>query len=221
MSGIEYYVCDLETTGLNSTTQETVEISIIRCSDRVQLTEFIRAEKPETASYDALRITGKTLADLQKGNSKESVVEKVEAFFQQDGLTPAHRCIIGHNIISFDKRFIHALYEKCNRSFPANLWLDTVAMTKQLLKKTDPTTLQITKTATGKTSTQLHACCDMFEVKKISGAHASKVDSQNTYLLWKKLMEKGVDHLPLIKTFEHNYNRQPDVEDLLAALDQD
>lgn len=217
---LKYYVIDSETTGLSTSIHEVVEISIIRCDDRVQLTEFIRAEHPESASWDALKITNKTLADLEKGASKEEVVDKVEKFLNEDGLTSAHRCMIAHNS-SFDRRFIHALWEKTDKAFPASLWLDSIAMVKEYLKKTDNSTLNITKTATGKVSTTLHASCDLVGIKKIAQIHASKADTRNTYLLWQKLMELGIDHLPLIKTFEHNYNKPDDVDALLAALDND
>lgn len=50
----------------------------------------------------------------------------------------------------------------------------------------------------------LHSSCDMLGIKKISEAHASKVDSRNTYLLYKNLVEdKGIDYLPYIKTEIH------------------
>ena len=211
---IKYYVCDTETTGLSASQHEVVEISIIRCDDRLQLTEFIKCEYPENASYDALRITGKTLEDLKRGKSKKEVVDRVNEFLSQDGLTPSHRCIIGHNI-NFDRKFIHTLFEKVNKEFPAHLWLDTIAMTKEFLKKSDISTLNITKTATGKTATTLHACCDMLNIKKLSTAHNSKVDSRNTYLLWRALMDdKKIDHLPHIKTFPHKLVTSPSVDEL-------
>jgi len=97
------------------------------------------------------------------------------------------------------------LYEKVDKSCPVHLWLDTITLSKDFLKRNDQSLLNITKTATGKVSTTLHACCDMTGVKKLSAAHASKVDSRNTYLLWKRLVEDHqIDYLPHIKTFPHN-----------------
>lgn len=208
MSGLIFYVIDTETNGLNAKMHEMCEISIIRCTDRMQLTEFIKCERPEASSWDALRITGKTLADLEKGASKEDVVEKVNGFFSQDGLTPNHRCIIGHNIIPFDKKFLHALWEKCDSQFPANLWLDTIKLTDKFLSTYDTSGLNLIKTATGRISKKLQDACDMVGVKKYAAAHASKVDSRNTYLLWKKLVEDyKIDYLPEIKTFAHQIEK--------------
>src|SRR5690242_6783461 len=133
MNGLEFFVLDVETTGVNTSLHEVIEVSIIRASNRVQLTEFIRAETPETASIDALQIQNKTFDDLVNGKSKEEVIEKLDRFFAEDGLTPAHRCIIAHNF-SFDKRFMHALYEKVGKNFPANLWGCSMALSRHYAK---------------------------------------------------------------------------------------
>jgi len=200
-----YYVIDTETTGLKSHFHEMTEIGIIRCTDRVQLWRQIKCEYPERANFDALAITKKSMSDLERGHDKFSVVEECEKFFAEDGATPAHRCIIAHNA-AFDRKFLHALWEQCGKTFPANLWLDTISLTKAFLKKADQSQLTIVKTATGRVSTQLHACCDMVGIKKLSEAHNAKVDSRNTYLLHRSLVdEKKVDYLPFIKTEVHGY----------------
>jgi len=193
MSGLKYYVIDLETTGLSSKYQEVTEISIIKCETKVQLTELVRCEYPERANIDSLAITKKTLADLDKGISKEQAVERVNKFLNEDGLTPAHRCFIGHNI-NFDMRFIKALYEKVGQRCPVDLYLCTMALSKDYAKKQGIV----------KPKVNLQAACELLGVKRLTGAHASKVDSRNTYLLWENLVkEKGIDHLPFIKTSQH------------------
>lgn len=210
---LNFYVIDTETTGLRSKHHEINEISIIRCSDRVQLTRHIKCEYPERSNFDALAITKKTLDDLSKGEDKNHVVDMCNNFFNEDGLEENARCIIGHNV-DFDRRFLHALWESCGKKFPANLFLDTISLTKEFLKKTDQSQLKIVKTATGRVSTQLHACCDMLGIKKLSEAHASKVDSRNTYLLWKNLVEdKNIDYLPFIKTAIHTVDQPTTVTD--------
>jgi inhibitor of KinA sporulation pathway (predicted exonuclease) len=56
----------------------------------------------------------------------------------------------------------------------------------------------------GKPKVNLHAACDHVGIKKLSDAHNAKVDSRNTYLLHRDLVEvKQVDYLPLIKTAVH------------------
>lgn len=220
MSSIIYYVIDTETTGLKAKYNEMTEIGIIRCSDRVQLWRQIKCEYPERANFDALAITKKTMADLEKGHVKEAVVEECNKFFAEDGLTPAHRCIVAHNA-PFDKKFLHALWEQCGLEFPANLWLDTISLTKEFLKNTDMNSLKIVKTPTGRVSTQLHACCDMVGIKKLSEAHNAKVDSRNTFLLHRSLIEdKKVDYLPFIKTAVHSVNVPGDDGLDLSLLDE-
>jgi len=190
---IQFAVVDVETNGLSPSYHEITEISAIRCSDRVQLTMFIKCEHPERSNADALMITHKTLADLSQGISKEEAVEKLNKFLNEDGLTPAHRCFIAHNY-TFDKKFIHALYDKVGQKLPVDLWACSMALTKAYAKKIGLI----------KPKVNLHAACDLVGIRKLSEAHASKVDTRNTYLLWKSLTEeKGMDYLPFIKTAEH------------------
>jgi DNA polymerase III epsilon subunit-like protein len=211
MSGLYFYVLDTETSGLRASYHEMTEIGIIRCTDRMQLHRCIKCEHPELASFDALKITKKTLADLEKGHDKATVVAECNKFFAEDGATPAARVIIGHNIISFDKRFLHALWASQNQEFPAHLWLDTIALTREFLKKSGIKTRTI----------NLHASCDYVGVKKLSEAHNAKVDSRNNYLLYRNLVEeKKIDYLPFIKSFPHvltasdNEGLDPDLLDL-------
>jgi DNA polymerase III epsilon subunit-like protein len=202
MSGLHYYVIDTETTGLKSGYHEMTEIGIIRCVDRVQLWRQIKCVYPERANFDALAITKKTMSDLERGYEGAAVVAESEKFFAEDGLTPAHRCIVAHNA-PFDRKFLHALWESCGKEFPAHLWLDTMSLTRQFLKETG---IEADHKAKGlkKPPVNLHAACDWVGVKKISEAHNAKVDSRNTYLLHRQLVEeKKVDYLPFIKTAAH------------------
>ena len=190
---LSYYVIDTETSGLKSGYHEMTEIGIIRCADRVQLWRQIKAEHPERANFDALAITKKTLADLALGHDKSAVVEECEKFFNEDGLTPAHRIIIAHNA-PFDRKFLHALWEQHGKAFPAHLWLDTMSLTRAYAKMIGLV----------KPKVNLHAACEMTGIKKFSDAHNAKVDSRNTYLLHKDLVyNKKVDYLPFIKTEIH------------------
>jgi DNA polymerase III epsilon subunit-like protein len=209
MSGIQYYVIDTETTGLKSGYHEMTEVGIIRVLDRVQLWRQIRCDYPERANFDALAITKKTMADLERGHGKSDVVAECEKFFSEDGLTPAHRCIIAHNA-AFDRKFLHALWESCGKEFPAHLWLDTISLTKQFIKNAGLDE-EAKKKGLPKLKVNLHAACDLTGVNKISEAHNAKVDSRNTFLLHRQLIEVNkVDHLPHIKTAIHSIALTPD-----------
>ena len=201
--GLAYYVLDTETTGLRVGEQEIVEISIVRGNDKTQLTRIIKALNPKAASYDALLLTGKTLTDLAKGIGKVEAINDVDAFFKQDGLTPAHRCIVAHNA-SFDKRFLHHMWTEQGREFQADLWLDTIAMSKRLAAQMGQP----------KAKVKLEMAMDLFGLKKFAGSHTAKGDSRNTYVLWKHLMNSPIEYIDLIKQFPHRKIEEPLDDDM-------
>lgn len=201
-TGLKYYVLDTETTGLDSFRNEVTEIGIIREEDKVQLFRKIRCERPETASLEALKITNKTMADLLQGDDKRKVVEDCNRFFEQDGLTRAHRCIVAHNF-SFDKKFCHALWESVGMEFPADLWLCTMAMTRVHIKNTG-IDIENKKNGLKKQAANLQASLDFLGVKKVAGLHNARDDGKNAYLLKKALIENAnIDHLALMQTHVH------------------
>lgn len=210
MSGLQYYVVDTETTGLKANFHEITEVGIIRAKDRVQIHRCVKCVYPERANFDALAITKKTMADLDRGYDKAAVIAECNKFFEEDGATPAHRVIVAHNA-PFDRRFLHAMWESEGLEFPAHLWLDTVSLTKAYAKK-----IGLIKPKVG-----LHAACDIVGIKKLSDAHNAKVDSRNCYLLHRNLVEeKKIDYLPFIKTAIHTVASNQDYEGLdLSLLD--
>jgi DNA polymerase III alpha subunit (gram-positive type) len=190
---IQYYIGDTETSGLNSTTQEVIEISLIRASDKTQINRLIKADFPKNASIDALNITGKTISDLYKGVSKQQAVSDIVKFFDQDGLTPEHRCVVFHNA-PFDRRFIFSLFEKTNTVWPATMWIDTIPIMRDYIKKNN----------INQKSVKLQECLNLLKIANVGGWHSAKGDSRNTYFLWKKLMEE-MDILDYIKTIPHEF----------------
>ncbi len=210
MSGLEFYVIDTETNGLNCAWHTMTEIGIVRAKDKVQIWRNIRCLTPERSSYDALAITKKTLADLDKGFEKADVVAECNRFFDEDGATPGHRVIVCHNA-AFDRRFLHALWESEGQDFPAHLWLDTIALTKEYAKSIGLTGAKF----------NLHAACDIVGINKIADAHNAKVDSRNCFLLHRNLVEnKKIDYLPFIKTVVHSCKPVQYDEDIdLSILD--
>lgn len=191
MSSLMYYVIDTETTGLGKQ-HEIVELSAIRYSDRVQFSRTIKALNPKLASWDALQVTGKTYADLSNGGPQEDAIYGLEEFFSRDGLTPEYRAVVAHGC-NFDMRFLHALWDKHERSFPAVLWLDTVAMSKRLAAQM----------GYPKAKVKLDLALDLFGIKKLGGLHTAKGDSRNTYFLFQHLLNSGIEYLDLIKRIPH------------------
>lgn len=199
MAGISYYIIDTETTGLKHDFHDLVEISIIRFDDRLQMSRQVKALKPENANYDALQITGKTMKDLYQGIEHREMVEEANHFLNMDGLTSAHRCIVCHNA-PFDRKFLHASWAKHKKVFPADLWLDTLTLSRRTAKVRG-----IDKKVDGeKQAFNLYASCDLFGVKRIGTPHNAQDDTRNTYLLLKQLFDNGVDPLDFIKRIPHN-----------------
>jgi DNA polymerase III epsilon subunit-like protein len=190
-----FYCLDLETNGLmwKGNFHEICELSMLRASDRVQLSRQVKVERPQNSNFDALRITGKTLEDLKVGISKQQLIQNVESFLAEDSATAEHRCLVGHNIINFDRKFLWQLWENYNKIFPFSLYLDTMNMSKAYIKKMG---------MKGQKA-NLQAACEMLGVEKRAGAHAAKVDTRNCYLLWQKLIEV-IDYLEHIKRMPHN-----------------
>lgn len=196
-NSIEYYVLDTETTGVNTKKHEVTEISIVRCSDRHQLTRLIKAEHPENVQPQALEATGRTYEDLLKGESRHTAVAACNAFFEQDGKTPEHRCIVAHNA-GFDKRFCHALWESCEQNFPAVMWMDTIKVFK----------LWCEGLGRKPENFKLGTVVKFAGIKAMPGAHDAGSDARNTYLLWKKAMDLKLDYLAATKRYPHHVIQQ-------------
>lgn len=186
---MNYYILDVETTGLKVGYHEVTQISIIRYSDRHQLNRFIRAEYPQRVDVRALEATGRTRADILVGVGKAEAIEACETFIKEDGQTPEHRCFIGHNV-SFDRRFVHELWSSQKKDFPAICWLDTMSCVKLYMTKN----LGLEKPKKG-----LHDALQNCGLKPRSGAHNAISDTQNTYILHNHLLKQGFDFLPHIK----------------------
>jgi len=188
---LQYYVLDSETNGLKCGFHELTEICCIRVQDRMQLARNIIAKYPERSSLQALQITGKTMADLQCGHPQHQVVMDFNKFFESDGLTPDHRCIIAHNAL-FDRKFLHNLWSQNNIRFPAALWVDTIPIVRTIFKNEGMV----------KPKTNLTDTCNNLGIKKVAGTHNAVSDARNLYFVWEKVKER-VDHLEYIKPYPH------------------
>lgn len=191
MAGLKYYVGDSETLGLDAKRHDVTQISIIRCSDLVQLSRYIKAERPENASREALIKTGRTYQDILKGDAKIDVIKRFEDFFNEDGEDSDSRCMICHNA-PFDRRFLKAMWESVGKKFPVNNWLDTRPMAKKYAMKL----------GLEKPSMTLENILKFAEIKGFANFHNAIDDTRNLYLFWKKSVDLGIDYLDCIKRDE-------------------
>lgn len=122
-----FYCLDVESTGLIFDKHEPIEISIIRLSDDVQKTWWLKPINTNTISADALRVNGHKLEDLlyhtkygrDTYQDPHKVIVDIENWLMEDNLSTENRFLVGQNI-SFDKYMLEYLWRKCNSqdSFP-------------------------------------------------------------------------------------------------------
>ena len=123
----DYVVFDLETTGISCIYDEVVEISAIKVLGGKVKDEFSTLVNPQrTIPYAASRVNGIT----------DEMVSDAPQFFEalKNFLDFAEEAVlVGHNIHTFDMKFIWRDAEKYFKAFPDNDYIDTLQMSKKCL----------------------------------------------------------------------------------------
>jgi len=117
-------------------------------------------------------------------------VPMVKAFWREDGVRPDERVMIAHNA-SFDRRMLEGAWTLVGSTFPSNMWVCTMEMSRKLLKKLNPDKKR--------PEVNLRACISQFGFKAETNDHSSSTDSRNTYRLRDFLLKNGIDELTFIK----------------------
>ncbi len=198
---LQFYIVDTETTGLNSEVHDIIQISVIRAEDKMQLSRNLKAVNPHMASPQALAITNKTHEDLLLGMDHTAAVELFDNFLKEDGLTPKHRVLIAHNA-QFDRKFLQKLWANNKKELPCNMWLCTMGMMKEYIKKNGIPNEKV----------NLKNSMQLLKVGTSTRAHTASGDTINTFLVWEKLMQSGVDYVNLIKSYPHSLNENNDMD---------
>jgi len=191
--GLKYFVLDTETTGLRPGHHEITEISVIRYDDRNQLTRKIKPLYPQRADWNALKATGRTKADLYKGEDREKVIAETVAFFNESEAAPEERCIIAFNA-HFDRNFLFALFKELKIPFPAHCWVDARSVARVWAKK-----LGLVKPKLSQASV-----LEFTKTKTLPGAHTAIIDTRNLYFFWKNALENEIDFFPFLKNIPHS-----------------
>lgn len=121
------YIADVETTGLDSHANDIIELSLLRMTDDVQKTWYLKPINAENINAGALRVNGHKLENLlhqtKEGRDKyldpaKTIIE-IENWIMEDGVPSENRVLCGQNV-SFDKAMMEQLWIKCNSkdSFP-------------------------------------------------------------------------------------------------------
>ncbi len=164
----DYVVFDLETTGTSCYTDRVVEISAIKVVGKEVAEEFSTLVNPGCSiPYGASQVNGITDDMVADAPDLESVLP---GFIEFIGDLP----LVGHNIHSFDLRFI---YRDCMEYFgkiPGNDYVDTLKISRLLLPEL-----------------RHHTLSDMAEHYGISseGAHRAMADCRMNRAVYEKLGE--------------------------------
>jgi DNA polymerase III epsilon subunit-like protein len=136
MNDYVLYVADCESTGLDFTRHDVIEVSFLRLSDKVQKTWLLKPTNSNNIETDALRINGHKLEDLlhqtkegrEKYQDPNKVIVEIENFINEDNIPVSNRVLCGQNI-NFDIQMLKQLWFKCGAedSFPfGRRYLDTM-----------------------------------------------------------------------------------------------
>jgi DNA polymerase III epsilon subunit-like protein len=185
----------------------------MRVIDQEQISLTIKVRNPNSFSPEALEIQGILPDDLLKGVPIEDAIETIETFLNEDGKTAAHRCIIAHNA-PFDRKFIHRAWDSCNKDFPADLWMCTMAFAKAYVKQFGGEKVAKAQLDKGVNVTQdkfgnlkpkfgLNNFLLGVGLQPKDGAHHAEIDVQNTKVLHDWLMASKTPHVSVINRIPH------------------
>lgn len=124
----DYVVFDLETTGLSPVTDQIIEISAVKVKGGVVEDTFstlVNPGRPIPAA--ASQVNGITDAMVADAPALHTVLGQFLAFIG-DGT------LVGHNIHSFDMKFLNAAMQKFYRRDLGNDYIDTLYMARSCMK---------------------------------------------------------------------------------------
>lgn len=123
----DYVVFDLETTGINPNSDAIIEISAVKVKNRQVTDTFSSLVNPERPiPYQATRVNGITDEMVAiEPVIKEALAEFLD-FIGEDVL-------VGHNIHSFDMKFIWNAVEALYGRTITNDYIDTLSLARQCL----------------------------------------------------------------------------------------
>ena len=123
----DYVVFDLETTGISWQTDRIVELAAVKVSGGQVAEEFSTLVNPRVSiPYGATQINGISDADVADAPFIEEVLPAFLEFIKG-------QVLVGHNIASFDIRFINRACEESMLALPDNELVDTLPFAKAVL----------------------------------------------------------------------------------------
>ena len=125
----DYVVFDLETTGISAAYDQVVEISAVKVEGGIVTGEFSTLVNPLMPIPRAASQVNGITDDMVAGSPL--FMQALGEFLDFAG----ERVLVGHNIHSFDMRFIYRDARKFWNLIPDNDYIDTLQMARQVLPK--------------------------------------------------------------------------------------
>jgi hypothetical protein len=136
MNNFIFYVCDTETTNLDSSVGDIIELSLFRLSDNTQRTWCLKPLNFSGIDPKALKVNGHKLDDIthrtKEGQERyfepSKAVADIENWMMDDGASCEERVLVAQNA-PFDKGYIEKLWSKvgASNSFPfGRKYIDTL-----------------------------------------------------------------------------------------------
>ncbi len=123
----DYIVFDLETTGTNYKSDRIIEISAVKVKDAIVTDTFSTLVNPQCPiPYHATRVNGITDEMVKDAPLLTDVLPQFLEFITD-------YVLIGHNIHTFDLRFIYKAAQELLQAEVPNDYLDTLYMARQCL----------------------------------------------------------------------------------------
>ena len=162
----DYVVFDVETTGISCRYDEVVELSALKVKNGKVVEEFstlVKAMRP--ISYGASMVNGITDDMIKDAPAFDTVLTDFIEFIEDLPL-------VGHNISTFDMKFIYRDCEKYFGKIPDNDYIDTLTLSRMCL-----------------TGMKHHKLTDVAEHYEIStdGAHRALNDCRMNQLVYERL----------------------------------
>lgn len=123
----DYVLFDLETTGISCNADEIIEISAVKVKNGNVVDEFSQLVNPKRKiPYGATAVNGITDKMVKDEPTFEEVLPEFITFIGEE-------ILVGHNIQSFDLKFIYRDCEKYLGKIPNNDYVDTLKFARKAL----------------------------------------------------------------------------------------
>ncbi|MBR1747342.1 MAG: 3'-5' exonuclease [Clostridia bacterium] len=122
----DYTVVDIETSGLSPSVAEIIEISALKCRDRVPIATFSTLVRPDyPVDWFITNLTGITNRMLSDAPKIDDVLDDFYDFLGRD-------LIIGHNV-SFDVNFLYDNFLRRKAWYFRNDFVDVLRLSRKAL----------------------------------------------------------------------------------------